>query len=60
MVGTGENFRWRNIKIINWKRPTVTKGISVSIPDLTHKKLQICADIEGTSLADLASSLFVA
>jgi hypothetical protein len=35
----------------------VTKRISVSIPDLTHEKLQIWADIEGTSLADLAAYL---
>ncbi|WP_414623394.1 ribbon-helix-helix domain-containing protein [Calothrix sp. CCY 0018] len=35
----------------------MTKRISVSIPDLTHEKLQIWADIEGTSLADLAAYL---
>ncbi|MGB3650415.1 MAG: hypothetical protein WBA41_04280 [Rivularia sp. (in: cyanobacteria)] len=35
----------------------MTKRISVSIPDLTHEKLQAWADIEGTSLADLAAYL---
>ncbi|MEL6163219.1 MAG: hypothetical protein AAFR37_05470 [Cyanobacteria bacterium J06628_3] len=35
----------------------MTKRISVSIPDLTHEKLQTWADIEGTSLADLAAYL---
>lgn len=35
----------------------MTKRISVSIPDLTHEKLQMWADIEGTSLADLAAYL---
>lgn len=35
----------------------VSKRISVSIPDLTHEKLQRWAEIEGTSLADLASYL---
>lgn len=39
------------------KRPAVTKRVSVSIPDLTHEKLQRWADIEGTSLADLAAYL---
>ncbi|NJR19985.1 MAG: hypothetical protein HC785_32905 [Calothrix sp. CSU_2_0] len=35
----------------------MTKRISVSIPDLAHEKLQRWADIEGTSLADLAAYL---
>ncbi len=35
----------------------MTKRVSVSIPDLTHEKLQIWADVEGTSLADLAAYL---
>ncbi len=35
----------------------MTKRVSVSIPDLTHEKLQRWADIEGTSLADLAAYL---
>lgn len=35
----------------------MTKRVSVSIPDLTHEKLQKWADIEGTSLADLAAYL---
>ncbi|MEA5596707.1 ribbon-helix-helix domain-containing protein [Rivularia sp. UHCC 0363] len=35
----------------------MTKRISVSMPDLTHEKLQRWADIEGTSLADLAAYL---
>jgi CopG-like RHH_1 or ribbon-helix-helix domain, RHH_5 len=39
------------------KRTIVTKRVSVSIPDLTHEKLQRWADIEGTNLADLASYL---
>lgn len=39
------------------KRSVVTKRISISIPDLAHEKLQIWADIEGTSLADLAAYL---
>jgi CopG-like RHH_1 or ribbon-helix-helix domain, RHH_5 len=39
------------------KRPVMTKRVSVSIPDLTHEKLQRWADIEGTSLADLAAYL---
>ncbi len=39
------------------KSAKVTKRISVSLPDLTHEKLQRWADIEGTSLADLAAYL---
>lgn len=39
------------------RKSVVTKRISVSIPDLTHEKLQKWADIQGTSLADLASYL---
>lgn len=39
------------------EKPVVTKRVSVSIPDLTHEKLQRWADIEGTSLADLAAYL---
>lgn len=39
------------------RKPVVTKRVSVSIPDLTHEKLQRWADIEGTSLADLAAYL---
>ncbi|WP_233787551.1 ribbon-helix-helix domain-containing protein [Dulcicalothrix desertica] len=35
----------------------MTKRVSISIPDLTHEKLQRWADIEGTSLADLAAYL---
>ena len=39
------------------KTNVMTKRISISIPDLTHEKLQHWADIEGTSLSDLASYL---
>jgi hypothetical protein len=39
------------------RKPVMTKRMSVSIPDLTHEKLQVWADIEGTSLADLAAYL---
>jgi hypothetical protein len=39
------------------KKLIVTKRVSVSIPDLTHDKLQKWADLEGTSLADLAAYL---
>ncbi|BAZ40336.1 hypothetical protein NIES4101_62970 [Calothrix sp. NIES-4101] len=39
------------------RKVIVSKRISVSIPDLTHEKLQRWADIEGTNLADLASYL---
>ncbi|WP_334941960.1 ribbon-helix-helix domain-containing protein [Nostoc sp.] len=39
------------------KKSTVSKRVSVSLPDLTHEKLQRWADIEGTSLADLAAYL---
>ncbi|NJL10965.1 MAG: hypothetical protein HC908_14485 [Calothrix sp. SM1_7_51] len=39
------------------RKLSVTKRVSVSIPDLTHEKLQIWADVEGTSLADLAAYL---
>ncbi|MEM9540776.1 MAG: hypothetical protein AAGA60_14885 [Cyanobacteria bacterium P01_E01_bin.42] len=35
----------------------MTKRISVSLPDLTHEKLQRWADIEGTSLSDHAAYL---
>ena len=35
----------------------MTKRLSISVPDLTHEKLQLWADIEGTSLSDLASYL---
>lgn len=35
----------------------VSKRINVTIPDLTAEKLQKWADIEGTSLADLAAYL---
>lgn len=37
------------------KRRKMTKRISVSVPDLAHEKLQKWADIEGTSLSDLAA-----
>lgn len=39
------------------KKSTVSKRVSVSLPDLTHEKLQRWADVEGTSLADLAAYL---
>jgi len=35
----------------------MTKRISVSLPDITHEKLQQWADNEGRSLAQLASYL---
>ena len=35
----------------------VSKRITISLPDLTAEKLQKWADIEGTSLADLAGYL---
>jgi hypothetical protein len=39
------------------KNTVVTKRISVSLPDLSAEKLQRWADIEGTSVSDLAAYL---
>lgn len=45
------------IMVLSARKRTMTKRISVSVPDLAHEKLQKWADIEGTSLSDLAAYL---
>ncbi len=41
--------------VLTARKGKMTKRISISVPDLTHEKLQRWADIEGTSLSDLAA-----
>jgi tartrate dehydratase alpha subunit/fumarate hydratase class I-like protein len=45
------------IMVMSASKRKMTKRISVSMPDLAHEKLQRWADIEGTSLSDLAAYL---
>lgn len=36
-------------------RSSMSKRVSVTVPDRTHELLEIWAEVEGTSLSDLAS-----